>query len=295
MKSLFVLLALVIALPMTSFAKDIGENGFYISKDMTTYTDLDVPALLNQMIIESPDKNILFYVHGRSQTLEKEWNNINTIEMTYNVRVLMLHWESWNYALGRPVANAYEASHQLGLGLKQILLFKNNKHDYFKDHKIFAMFHSMGNIVLQNYVKKDNSVLDSTLFDSIILTGADAPFTGHRRWVSKLNLSPDVFVVMNKKDLVLLASATHDYLNFDLASKNDDRLGLGKGFDNLLFLNSKTASNARYFDITKLSGGDHRHYLSGNHEVEDLFHFMFKERFDQIPLNYKVKKNYFKF
>ncbi len=295
MKSLLILVALIITVPMAIEAKEIGTNGFYISKDMTTYTAADVPVLLNQMTIESPDKNILFYIHGRSQTLEKEWNNINAIEMTYNVRVLMLHWESWNYALGRPVANAYEASEQLGLGLHQISLYKQANYNYFQDHKMFIMFHSMGNIVLKNYVKKDNSIQDSTLFDTAILTGADVPFTGHRKWLSKLNLSRDVFVVMNQKDLVLLASTAHDYVDLNLASKNDDRLGLGKGLDNMLFLNSKTAPNAFYFDLTRLSGGDHRHYLSNKQEVEDLFHFMFKERFDQIPLNYKVKNNYFKF
>lgn len=294
MKSLLILVVLIVVTAVAE-AKDIGANGFYISKDMTTYTAADVPALLNQMTIESPDKNILFYIHGRSQTLEKEWNNINEVEKVYNVRVLMLHWESWNYALGRPVANTFEASKQLGLGLKQISLFKKSEPDYFQDHKLFLMFHSMGNIVLKNYVQKDNSIQDSTLFDTVILTGADVPFTGHRKWLSTLNLSKDVFVVMNQKDLVLLASNTHDYLELDLASKNDDRLGLGKGFDNLLFLNSKTAPNALYFDLTSLAGGDHRHYLSNKQEIEDLFHFMFKERFDQIPLKYKIKKNYFKF
>ena len=184
---------------------------------MTTYTAADVPALLNQMTIESPDKNILFYIHGRSQTLEKEWNNINEVEKVYNVRVLMLHWESWNYALGRPVANTYEASKQLGLVLNQISLYKNRNRDYFQDHKFFIMFHSMGNIVLKNYVKKDNSIQDSTLFDTAILTGADVPFTGHRKWLSKLNLARDVFVVMNQKDLVLLASTAHDYIDLNLA------------------------------------------------------------------------------
>ena len=77
MKSLRILVALIIAVPMAAMAADIGENGLYISKDMTTYTAADVPALLNQITTESPDKNILFYIHGRSQTLEKEWNNVN--------------------------------------------------------------------------------------------------------------------------------------------------------------------------------------------------------------------------
>jgi hypothetical protein len=290
------LIVLSVLMPALSFATDnMGVNGFYISRDMTTYTSTNILALLNQMKLDSPNKNILFYVHGRSQTLEKEWSNINTMERMYNVRVLMLHWESWNYMMGRPVANAKEASKQLSLGLEQVSIFKKTESEFFQDHKIFIMFHSMGNIVLKNYIEKYNNIQDTSLFDTAILTGADAPFTGHKNWLSQVKLSPDLYVVMNQKDSVLLASMAHDYIDLSLFSKNDDRLGLGKGLDNMLFLNTKTAANARYFDITKLSGGDHRHYLSSNREVEDLFHFMFKESFVEIPLDYKVKKNYYKF
>lgn len=296
MKAFLITVLFLILAPVVLFADDsMGANGFYISKDMTTYQASDVESLLKEMTLESPDKNILFYIHGRSQTLEKEWNNINTVEETYNVRVLMLHWESWNYALGRPVKNALEASKQLALGLDQIVSFKKTHQDFFQDHKMFIMFHSMGNIVLKNYVEKYNNLQDSTLFETAILTGADTPFTGHKKWLSTLNISRDVYVVVNNNDSVLLASFVHDYIDPSLGTKNDDRLGLGKGLDNMLLLNTRLAPNALYFDITKHAGGGHRHYLSGVQEIEDLFHFMFKEKFDQIPLSYKPKKNYYRF
>lgn len=293
MKFLILLTALLST--MTAFADATGTTGFYISKDMTTYRATDIPRLLNQMKLDDPEKNILFYVHGRSHTLEKEWNNINRVEQIYNVKVLMLHWDSWNNALGRPVENTYEASHELDLGLHQIANYKKNDALYFQDHKLLLMFHSMGNIVLKNYLENKNDIQDSTLFDSIILTGADTPFTGHKKWLSTLNMSRDVYVVTNNKDSVLLASVAHDYTVIDIASKNDDRLGLGKGLDNLLFLNLKLASNALYFDLSGLAGSEHRHYLSDNANIEDLFHFMFKEKFEQIPIVYKGKKNYYKF
>lgn len=296
MKAVLALTTIFFILPaVTLSAENMGANGFYISKSMETYSATDIPALLNQMTIESPDRNILLYVHGRSQTLEKEWININTVEQRYNVKVLMLHWESWNYMIGRPVANAKEASKQLGFGLQQISDFKDKHRQYFAEHKIFLMFHSMGNIVLKNYIEKLNYVDDSNLFDSLILTGADVPFTDHKKWLSRVNLSKDIYVVMNQKDSVLLASTAHDYIDTSLFSKNDDRLGLGRGLDNLLFLNAKTAANALYFDLTKLSGGAHRHYLSDNVSVENLFHFMFKEKYDQVMLRYNIKNNYYQF
>lgn len=296
MKSFLVAVWMLVVTSAVAVANDnMGANGFYISKDLTTYQAGDVSSLLKQMTLESPDKNILFYIHGRSQTLEKEWNNINTVEQLYNVRVLMLHWESWNYMLGRPVKNALEASKQLALGLDQISKFKKDGQLFFQDHKMFIMFHSMGNIVLKNYIEKYKTIQDSTLFDSAILTGADVPFTGHKKWVSEVNFAHDIYVVANNNDSVLLASVAHDYIDPSMGTKNDDRLGLGKGLDNVLFLNLRLSQKALYFDITKLAGAGHRHYLSSVQGIEDLFHFMFKEQFDQIPLSYKAKDNYYRF
>lgn len=276
-------------------ADQMGESGFYTSADKKVHQSNEVAKLLAEFSATSPDKNILFYIHGRSQTLEQEWKNVVAMEQAYNVRVIMLHWESWNYLLGRPVANTLEGSRQLSLGLEQLSLFKKSQIDSNTSRKMFLMFHSMGNIVLKNYIEKFHTLKEEDLFDSIILTGADTPFTGHQKWLSQLKLGKDIYVVMNKKDMVLLASLTHDYLELDIASKNDDRLGLGRGFDNLFFLNTKTSPNAKYFDISGLTEGDHKHYLSTRSDVKDLFHYMLKENFEEIPLNFKVKKNYFKF
>lgn len=294
---LFFSLSLFFTANLNAANPDMGENGFYITKDMTTYQAKDVQKLLTDITTESPDKNILFYIHGRSRTLLKEWNNINAVEKTYNVRVLMLHWESWNSALDRPVENTLDGAVDLSLGLKEIYQFKNAHNEFFKERKLLMLFHSMGNIVLMNMLKNaKNNIQDPEFFDSIILSGADTPFTGHRKWLESLNMSKNVFVVVNKMDGVLLASMTHDYLELNPWTKNDDRLGLGRGIENYLFFNFKLAQNARYFDITALSGSDHRHYLSSNREVEDLFHFMFQEHdTEKVPGTFRVKSNFYKF
>lgn len=273
----------------------IGENGFYISKDLTRHDSSEIKDLLEDMLVESPDKNIVFYIHGRSETLKKEWKNINRMEKVYNVRVLMLHWESWNWMLDRPVENTFEAAENLKLALEKINHFKNENLASFKNKKLLMLFHSMGNIVLQNYLVNSNEIVNPNLFDSIILNGADTPFSGHRKWLSSLKLSQDIYIVMNNNDNVLLASLAHDYVELDLNTKNDDRLGLGLGLDNFLFMNSRLSANSLYFDLSKIVGGDHRHYLSSNPDVVELFRFMFKEKYEKIPLKFKSKKNYFRF
>lgn len=274
----------------------IGENGFYISKDFKRHDSSEIKDLLKTMLQESPERNIVFYIHGRSKTLQKEWTNINTMEKVYNVRVLMLHWESWNTMLDRPVENTFEGAENLREAIVEINQFKEENSSSFKNKKMIMLFHSMGNIVLKNYlIDFKDEVRNTNLFDSIILNGADTPFSGHRKWLATLNLSHDIYVVMNNNDEVLLASLAHDYVELDLRTKNDDRLGLGLGLDNFFLLNSKLSENSNYFDISKIVGADHRHYLSPNPDVVELFRFMFKEKYKNIPLKYKSRKNYFRF
>lgn len=274
----------------------IGENGFYTTKDLIRHDSTEIRDLLKVMLRENPERNIVFYIHGRSKTLKKEWTNINTMEKIYNVRVLMLHWESWNSMLDRPVENTFDGAEDLREALIEIDQFKKENLLSFKNKKMIMLFHSMGNIILKNYlVDYKDEIGNSSLFDSIILNGADTPFSGHRKWLRTLNLSPDIYVVMNNNDEVLLASLAHDYMEFDLNSKNDDRLGLGIGLDNIFLFNSKLSENSLYFDISKIVGADHRHYLSTNPNVVELFRYMFKEKYSNIPLKHKFNKNYFRF
>lgn len=285
----------LILLFMTFLAiKAHAEVGFFVADSEEPHKSYEIDKILNEFVENNPDKNILFYVHGRSRTLEKEWNNINKIEEIYNVKVLMLHWDSWSNAVDRPVENTVIASGYLLQALNYINSYKNRNKHKLQNKKFIMMTHSMGNIIMKNYMENyfSSAFLSKDLFDSLILNGSDTPFTGHKKWVEKIKFSPEIIITMNKNDSVLLASRTLDYSQLNIA---DDRLGLGLGIDNYLFFNTSLATNAKYYDLTAISGMEHRHYLSSNPDVINLFKMFYKEKELKIEIPHKLKKNLIKF
>lgn len=253
-----------------------ADVGIYIGEDKVKHEAYEIPSIIKKFNQDKPQKNILFYVHGRSKTLEKEWNNIQNIEKIYNVKVFMLHWDSWSTRVSRPVKNAKFASFTLYQSLGIVNRLKKQYPSYFENKKTFLLCHSMGNIIFKTYMEKYFSIqhLDENLFDSIVFNGADVPFNRHNQWLSKVNFGKKIFVTMNENDSVLLASRT---LDFERLGIWDDRLGLGIGIDNWILFNREKSLNATYFDLTKVSGTEHRHYLSSRPEVIQLFKYFFEE------------------
>ena len=266
-----------------------AEIALYTSESLTPKKVNEISNVINGFAKNDSQKNILFYVHGRSKTLEKEWRNIQEVERVFNLKVIMLHWDSWNYMLSRPVGNAKNASQMLNDSIAEFAKIKEEHPEYFQNKKLFLLCHSMGNITFKSYIEKfETSKLDPKLFDSVILSGADTPFTKHYKWLKQVNFSPNINVIMNENDAVLLASSVHDYTTFNI---QDDRLGLGLGLDNFLFFNKNTAENATYYDLTKVSGSEHRHYLSSRVEVRALFHYLFQESGELLNVPHNQSKN----
>lgn len=266
-----------------------ADVGIYIGEDKIKHETHEIPKIIKKFNQDFPKKNILFYVHGRSKTLEKEWNNIHNVEKNYNVKVLMLHWDSWSNQISRPVNNAKVASYPLFLSLGIINNLKQHNPSLFENKKTFLLCHSMGNIIFKTYIEKYFSYhkLNSDLFDSIIFNGADVPFNQHNKWLSKVNFGKKIYVTMNENDSVLLASRTLDLERLGIL---DDRLGLGFGLDNWLTFNREKAQNVTYFDLTKVSGSEHRHYLSSRSEVIQLFKYFFEED-SFISAKTEIKEN----
>ena len=63
-----------------------AQVSFHVSGAPTKHQIEDVPRLLENMLEENPDKDIFFYVHGRSRTLEKELRRSKQIEENYILR-----------------------------------------------------------------------------------------------------------------------------------------------------------------------------------------------------------------
>lgn len=261
-----------------------AEVSFHVSGGLTKYQIEDVPELLENMLEENPDKDIFFYVHGRSRTLEKELRRSKQIEDNYNVKVLMLHWESWSSTITRPTDNAKNAGKELSKAISYLKNFKDKHAQIFQDKKLYVLFHSMGNLILKSYVENyANQHLNEKFFDALIMNAPDTPYKSHRDWLKKVNLSENSFVIMNKNDFVLNASKLLD-INF--RNMFDDRLGLGIKF---YFHHEKILSpNVLYFDLTKASGGEHAHFVSQRPEVKKIFNYILSSKSESFLAETKI-------
>ncbi len=155
-----------------------------ISKaDIALYTaDNNEPHDVSEMyqILENfhhnyREKNILFYVHGRKRNVEFEFERIDKVEKFYNVKVVMLHWDSYKTLLTRPTENAKKASSFLLKAFEEIKRFEENYKDELQDKSINLLCHSMGNLILKNTIElmEESHIEQPKLFDNYISIGAD--------------------------------------------------------------------------------------------------------------------------
>lgn len=266
-----------------------AETGLYTTDTIYPKAAKDIEAVLKGFAVNYPDKNILFYVHGRKKTFDSEYEGAIEMEKMYNVKVIMLRWNSWLTPFTRPVDNAKLASQLLNDSLEEFNRLKLESPEIFEGKKLFLLTHSMGNITLKNYIETFSpEKLEPTLFDRMILSGADVPFKNHHEWLEKVTFTPSLTVIMNQNDAVLKASTLLDLIDLNFS---DDRLGLGFGIDNYVFFNRHAARNAMYFDITKVNKISHRHFVSKQENVKKLFHYLFMETNDAFDIPFKRKDN----
>jgi len=268
MKKLILLLCLII----TNLA--FAEIGLYTADSMTSYPVTDMTEILEKFTRESPDKNIVFYVHGRNHYVEKEWKKIRVMEDTYQVRVVMLHWNAWSSLVSRAVAGAEEAAEPLAEAFKEVRAFKESHVEFFEDHKITLLCHSMGNLVLKNFTEKylqnNQYNLEVPLFENYLGVSADVPLKDHREWLSRFNLAKNKTVVMNNRDIVLLLSYT-----LDLKEKKPFQYRLGLGFDNYPGkkdqIKSKLVPDVTYIDLSGVLESQHGYFLPKTPVMKTIF------------------------
>ncbi len=281
----FILLSISLVFLNQSFA----DVSFHRSGESIELGVSDIKNTLGSFIENDGDRDILFYVHGRSRTLEKELNRSIQIEKTHNLKVLMMHWDSWSSTISRPTEHAENAGDELRDAINQIKEFKEENAQIFKTKKLFILFHSMGNLIIKSYAENYlDDTLSSNIFDAAIFNAPDAPYRHHKDWISKVNLSPNQFILMNKHDAILNASKLLD-INRD--NVFDDRIGLGIKF--YYHSNKILAQNVLYFDITRASGFGHAHFVSRNPEVFKIFKYIFSKKITENANNlFKATKNY---
>jgi hypothetical protein len=278
---------------------EIG-TGIYIQDEYKLTSPNNIPAILDHFEKTSPDKNIIFYIHGRGRDTQDEWRAISNIEKTFDSKVIMFHWPSWKNLITRPVDNAKKAAIVLDESFRQIKDYKDQHPEIFAHKKISLLAHSMGNIVVREYVEKyyNHDLSDKygdPLFMSFVSAGADVGFTDHRAWLSKLDFAAKKFVTMNNRDLVLLLS----YL-LDLKIKQPLFYKLGLGVDRFPIKKEVLARyldpDTTYIDLSRSLNTDHRYFESTKPLMLKIFKPIVNgEDFvpDNLGTKYKKDQNIF--
>lgn len=258
---------------LATFAEDPGAVGLYTSDVFALRPLNKVSDILNSFNDESPDKNIVIYIHGRGRHIDEEWQMISKFEKNHNVRVMMFHWPSWSSLLTRPVGNAKASADELAQVIRDIKLYKDDHPEMFEHKKISLLTHSMGHIVFREFVEKYyehdlNDVYGRPLFNNYVSAAGDIGLTDHKAWLSSVDFVGRKYVMMNNRDLMLIMS----YL-LDLKAKLPFFYKLGLGFDKIpAKKREKYIDNtSTYIDLSRSLQTDHRYFESNKPLMLKIF------------------------
>jgi hypothetical protein len=227
----------------------------YLS-DATGYDEQSLPTAFNNAFNKS--KPVVLFVHGRGDEPSKslrgtgfiaQWwnitgNAVRKLETTYDVTVILFSWDSdrertwmfWDSSdRRRPLRNSVAGGERLNKVIRALVGAKNNM---AKQQRVVLLTHSMGSIVLRNYVQKHG--FPEAVFANVILSSADADNLDHKGWVDEIGQRTRVFITINPYDWVLNEST-------DARPTGAFPLGLDPGND--------LSSKASYVDLN-VSGKD---------------------------------------
>ena len=182
--------------------------------------------------------NWVIFVHGFNQSFLDNLTKCREIQRIYGVNVLVFSWPSNQ---GGFITNEYKKARAAARGATNAFDHMMEKlQRYLGDLpfdatcrlRLSLMAYSMGNYVLENFVRASVFEGETGLFDNVVLTQADVDLEGHAEWVEKITNVRRVYVTINEDDSVLRWSEC----------ANPPRLGnTARGL---------TAGNAVYLDFT---------------------------------------------
>jgi len=261
---------LVVLFTLTAFpvmSKEyVNEIGIYTKDEFVLRQPAQTAEIMDQFNKEAPDKNIIIYIHGRGRGIDEKWETLKGLEDTYNAKMIMFHWQSWTSLTVRPVDKAAASIDELNDFFKQIKDYKDANPEMFQHKKITLLTHSMGNVVLREYVENQykHDLNDSTgrpLFNAWVSVGADEGLTNHKEWVGAIDFAEKKYITMNDGDIVLRLS----YM-LDLKSLTPQYYKLGLGFRDLHVSKNTiakyTSPDTTYIDLSKSLGKEHRYFES---------------------------------
>jgi esterase/lipase superfamily enzyme len=250
---------------------DRGLPRSLVTAQGTIHPVNDFPILLKKTLQaiqrNSQCDNLILFVHGRGKHPGKAFRQrlLTDLQKDYSAKVIMFHWPSWNGPLGFPEQAARDSAEDFVTVLKAIKTFKAKHADLIQGVRFTLLTQSMGSLVLEESALRLQNDSLGTLFDTLVISASASCTRDHAAWVSPMDLSGHIYILMNRDDPVLGS-----------AGLRERGRRLGKGLKSR-GKTVKLADRAVYIDATKVTLL-HRYYLHRNlRQSPALKHF-----FDQV-------------
>lgn len=233
-----------------------------VTVDGTITSTTKISSILDEAITTITSKrtkdNIIIFIHGRGKHPCHAFDNklLADLEKNYSAKVIMFHWPSWQGEFAYPEQQARSAAPDFASVLKAIAKYKENNSNLVKDVKFTLFTHSMGSLVLEEFIKRGNQHVAENLFDTLLINASASSAISHASWVDKISLSKSVYVTVNKFDPTLgKAELFHGWQHKDFT-----RRLLGKALTSKNGVDYELADNAKYIDFAE-SDLRHVYYL----------------------------------
>ena len=196
------------------------------------------------------DRNFLIFVNGHGKNFGQVMGRGFEIGTRYNVNMIMFDWPTDYYALRKTAHNARKVTENFALTIQSLEPIVNSE---FPNSNVSVIFHSMGNHIARQLVRKDyTEYISENFFNNLILNAAAVKEKNHDKWVEKLNIQDRLYIVSNDMDFPLKGASL---------LRMSKQLGLG--------YKAPLAENAYYIDFSKIADKEHNLFLGRTNAEEE--------------------------
>ncbi|NEO29134.1 MAG: alpha/beta hydrolase [Symploca sp. SIO3C6] len=216
--------------------------------------------VVNEIAAGTYGCNWLFWVHGFNMTTGDVLESARQRQEKYDLEVIIFTWPS---NPGGFVTNEYDRSRQAAKASANAFdraleklgkSIANRPLPEIERCRVSLNLeaHSMGNFLLENYVRDPIFSGETRIFDNVILHQADVDVDTHTQWIDKITAAQRIYVTINESDAALKVS---DVVN---------RPRLGRSLYNLrgmrpVYCDFSMGSNVRAFHNLALEVQDNRY------------------------------------
>ena len=159
-------------------------------------------------------KNWVFFIHGFNQSFLDSLTACQEIQKLYNVNVITF---SWPANPGGFVTNEYQRARQAARASSNALdrtleiLGRYLASRTLEDMQncpisLNLLVHSLGNFLVENFIRDPVFSGETRIFDNIIFHQADVDNATHTQWIDRIQHGRRIYITLNEADSVLKAS-----------------------------------------------------------------------------------------